>query len=116
MKTMGKLWRKTIYYLLILITIIILGAVIFSIYKSVYSLVAYGLVVLGSLFLLVSWQARVFAYRCVDCGFEFEISIWRDLISAHGVDTKGGWKYLRCPECGHWMKVRLLPKEHPHVA
>ena len=112
MKTMGYYWRKTVLYLLVFIIIIIIGAVIFSTYRSVFSLIVYGLVVLGVLFILVNWHARTFAYRCADCGFEFEISIWSDLISPHGVDKKGGWKYLRCPDCGRWMKARLLPKEH----
>lgn len=112
MKTMGYYWRKTVLYLAAFVAIIVVGAVIFSTYRSVFSLIAYGLVVLGGLFLLVNWHARTFAYRCVDCGHGFEISAWKDLASPHGVDKKGGWKYLRCPDCGRWMKARILPKEH----
>ncbi len=47
------------------------------------------------LLLLVRWHARNFAYRCPECGQEFEISVFTDFISPHGV----GKKYLKCPRC-----------------
>jgi len=111
MKTMRYYWRKTALYLGVFLTIIMVGAVIFSTYRSMLSLIVYGAIVLISLFVLVNWHARTFAYRCADCGHIFEISMWKDLISPHGIDKKGGWKYLHCPECSRWMKARLLPKE-----
>ena len=111
MKTMGDYWRKTILYLAIFVVIIVVGAVIFSTYRSVFSLIVYGMVVLGGLFLLVNWHARTFAYRCVECGNVFEITLWKDLVSPHGVGKKGGWKYLRCPSCGRRMKARVIPKD-----
>jgi DNA-directed RNA polymerase subunit RPC12/RpoP len=52
-------------------------------------------IAVGILFLLVRWHARNFAYRCPECGQEFEISTFTDFISPHG----GGKKYLRCPRC-----------------
>jgi len=111
MKTMRYFWRKTALYLGIFIIIMIVGAAIFLKHRSLLNLIVYGVLVLVCLFVMVNWHARTFAYRCADCGRAFEISIWKDLFSPHGIDTKGGWKYLRCPECGRWMKASLLPKE-----
>jgi DNA-directed RNA polymerase subunit RPC12/RpoP len=49
----------------------------------------------GGMFLLTTWHARNFAYRCPACHHEFEISVLGDLISPNV--TKG--KYLKCPGC-----------------
>jgi DNA-directed RNA polymerase subunit RPC12/RpoP len=114
MKTTGCYWRKSVLYVLAFVAVILIGAEIFSTYRSVFNLIVYGMVALGGLFLLVSWHARTFAYRCAECGHEFEIPAWKDLVSPHGVNKNGGWKYLRCPGCGHWMKARIIPKEHIH--
>jgi len=43
--------------------------------------------------------AKNTAYRCRNCGHEFEISLRTDLIRPHGIGN-GGWKYLECPQCG----------------
>jgi DNA-directed RNA polymerase subunit RPC12/RpoP len=45
---------------------------------------------------LVGWHAASSAYRCAECGTEFEISTLRDLVSPHSPTSK----YLRCPRCG----------------
>jgi len=111
MKPMGKYWGKTILYIAAFLFVVAIGVVIATIYRSLYSFIAFGIVVLGSLFLLVSWHAHTFAYRCTECGHDFEITVWKDLVSPHGVDKKGGWKYLRCPSCGRWVKARIIPKE-----
>ena len=112
MKTISYYWRKTILYVIAFVAAVLAGAAIFSAYRSVFSLIVYGMVALSGLFLLASWHARTFAYRCAECGLEYEISVWKNLVSPHGVDKKGGWKYLRCPSCGHWVKARIIPKEH----
>jgi len=111
MKPTGNYWGKNILRITAFVAVVILGAVILSANRSVFSLIVYGIVVLGGLFLLVSWHARTFAYRCVGCRHVFEIPVWKDLVSPHGVDKEGGWKYLRCPSCGRWMKARIIPKE-----
>ena len=109
---MGKYWGKTILYVAAFLLVAIIGGVIASVFRSWFSYIVFGIVVFVSLMLLVRWHTRTFAYLCAVCGHEFEISIWKDLLSPHGVDKQGGWKYLRCPSCGRWMKARLIPKAH----
>lgn len=55
--------------------------------------------------LLVRWHARTTGYRCPDCGHQFGISAWADLLSPHMLTTK----YVKCPECGRrgWMEARM---------
>jgi len=67
------------------------------------------MVVIG-LLLLVGWHARTFAYRCRNCGSEFAIRILTDLVSPHGPGRGGGWKFLRCPRCGHWTRAFVIRK------
>jgi len=110
-KPTGNYRRKNILHIAAFVAVVILGAVILSANRSVFSMIVYGIIVLGSLFLLVSGHARTFAYRCVECGHVSEISVWKDLVSPHGVDKEGGWKYLRCPSCGRRRKARIIPKE-----
>jgi DNA-directed RNA polymerase subunit RPC12/RpoP len=64
----------------------------------------------ASLLLLVLWHNRTFAYRCSNCGDEFEISALRNFLSPHGPDAEGGWKYLKCPACRAWNRARLVKK------
>ncbi len=79
MKTTSYYWRKTILYVIAFVAVLLAGAAIFAAYRSVFSLIVYGLVTLGGLFLLASWHSRTFAYRCAECGLEYEISVWRNL-------------------------------------
>jgi hypothetical protein len=99
---------KTVLYLTAFMAIIV-GAVIYPPHRNVFSLITYGLVVLGGLFVLVNWHAYIFTIRCVVSKHISEISAWKDLASPHGVNKKGGWKCLNCRDSGRWMKARILP-------
>ena len=68
------------------------------------------LLALGSLYILVRWHNQTFGYRCKNCGHEFEISTFRNFISPHGIDMLGGWKYLKCPQCGSRTRARVIRK------
>jgi len=67
-------------------------------------------IVVGGALLLIRWHARNTAYRCRDCHHEFEISVLTDATSLHGTGG-GGWKYLKCPQCGKRTRARVLRKE-----
>jgi len=57
---------------------------------------------------IVLWHARSTAYRCPECGNEFTIPTWKDLITPHSLN-----KYrLRCPRCkkNSWMLVLVRDK------
>jgi predicted nucleic-acid-binding Zn-ribbon protein len=45
--------------------------------------------------LMILIRSKHTAYLCKNCGHEFEISFWRDLISANSP----GKKLLTCPKC-----------------
>jgi len=106
-----KQQRQTVVYLVAFVASAAIGTVIFFATRSVTGLFAWVALVAGGLLLLVSWHARTFAYRCRSCGHEFEISLWTDLISPHGLSKQGGWKYLSCPACRRRTKATIVRKE-----
>ena len=57
------------------------------------------LLVIVSAILLIIYQNRNYACRCRECGHEFEVSLLTNIISPHGVDKKGGWQLVKCPNC-----------------
>lgn len=55
--------------------------------------------------IIVRWHAGVTAYRCTQCGHEFEITTMTNFLSPHLPERK----YLKCPACGKrdWMTVLM---------
>ena len=101
-------WGKAAVYLAAYIIAVGGGAFLLLPMGSVGALV-WAVVVVCGLFLLVRWHAKSTAYRCTNCGHEFEISLLTDLISPHGIGN-GGWKYLKCPQCGRRTRAVVLVK------
>ena len=99
-------WRKTFSYIAVLVAINVIGT-LFLLPALWY---IWLILIAGSLFLLVRWHAKNFAYRCLKCGHEFEISISRDFISPHGSSEGSGWKYLKCPKCHERSRATVLRK------
>lgn len=99
-------WIKTAIYLILSLAAIIIGATFLMPTYFWLWLILVG----GCLFLLVRWHARNFAYRCLKCGHEFEISAFTDFISPHGPGKRGGWKYLRCPKCHQSSRATVIRK------
>ena len=99
MKWLSRQQMKAFAYIGLYIVLISVGAFVLLAEPSPLRVVAWLVLVVGGMLLIVGWHARVVAYRCGLCGHEFTISIWRDLISPHGVTRDGGWAYLRCPHC-----------------
>ena len=100
---------RTAVYVAIYTAAISIGAFLL-IARGAAGAFAWAVIVVGGAFLLIRWYARNTAYRCRNCGHEFEISILTDAISLHG-SGGGGWKYLRCPRCGKRTKTEILRKE-----
>lgn len=99
-------WTKTIINVLIFSAVIIIGAILLlPVYWPVWFIV-----VIGGLFLLVRWHTKNFAYRCSECGHEFEISAFTNFISLQTLGKGGGWKYLKCPKCQKRAKAAVLKK------
>lgn len=72
--------------------------------------VVWVFIVSVGLYLMVRWHARSTGYRCRNCGNEFEISTFTDLVSPHGTGD-GGWTYLKCPRCEKRTRAKVLRKE-----
>ena len=66
------------------------------------------LLVSVSTILLVINQNRNYGCRCRECGHEFEISFFTNLISLHGVDKGGSWQWVRCPSCEKRAKATVI--------
>jgi DNA-directed RNA polymerase subunit RPC12/RpoP len=101
-------WKKVLAYLSLTMLMIVgsafaLASELWPAGITVWLLVP---VVGGGLFLLVRWHARVTAYRCGNCGNEFEISTLADFLSPHLPQKK----FLKCPGCGHRSWATVLMK------
>ena len=105
-KSRRKDWLKTLIYIALYLTILV--------FSAFYLLLSYWYIfmvlVVGGLIIFVSWHKKATAYHCSKCGYEFEISIFSDFSSPHGVDRKGAWKYLKCPNCSIRSRMEILVK------
>jgi DNA-directed RNA polymerase subunit RPC12/RpoP len=105
-------WYKTLVFIAVYLSVLAL--------TSVYLLISYWYVwlvlVAAGLILLVFWDANATAYHCPKCGYEFEISALADFLSPHGLTKKGGWKYLKCPNCHHRSRMEILVKKKGKLA
>ena len=99
-------WVKTFVYIAAFVAVLIVGSVLLL--PSYWYL--WLILVVGGLFLLVQWHAKNFAYRCPECGHEFEISTFTDFISPQGVSKSGSWKYLKCPNCHKRSRAMVIKK------
>jgi DNA-directed RNA polymerase subunit RPC12/RpoP len=102
---------KALLYVAAFVAVVVIGGALLLGTRSVVGLAAWVILVIGGLLLLVGWHARAFAYQCRNCGHEFAISLWMDLISPQWPGKEGGWKYLRCPQCGRRSWAMVIPKE-----
>ncbi len=97
---------RTIIYITVYFAIVIIGA-FFLLLTYWYIWLILDLV---GLFLLIRWHTRNFAYHCPRCGYEFEISVFTNFLSPHGVSKSGGWKYLKCPKCHETSRTTIMKK------
>lgn len=106
----GKDWLQVFWRLALFVAVIVFGAIVIP---PNLQYIWGGIFILG-LFLLVRWHNNSFAYRCANCGHEFEISILKNFISPHGPGFSNsgirGWKLLRCPECKKFSRATVISK------
>jgi len=95
-------WIRIIVYIAVFVGVITIGA-IFLLPTYFY---IWLILVIGGLLLFVRWHVKNFAYRCLRCGHEFEISIFIYFISPHGP----GWKYLKCPKCHERSRATMIKR------
>ena len=65
-------------------------------------------IVFGGMILIINWHTRSYAYRCRNCGNEFEISFLANLIAPHGLDKEGAWSWLKCSNCHGRHKATVI--------
>ena len=71
-------WAKTVIYLVLYIGAISAGAFLL-LPRGSWGAEGWALLVVVGLVLLVRWHSRMTAYRCANCGNEFEISFLTDI-------------------------------------
>lgn len=57
-------------------------------------------------FVVQNWILRYFEYQCGKCEEKFTLPILKAILSVHFM----GRKYVKCPKCGKWGWVSLVPK------
>jgi DNA-directed RNA polymerase subunit RPC12/RpoP len=82
----------TTFALILFILIIIFGSFFIA---PIIGRITFYLTIFLLLALLIFLRSKHTAYLCKNCDHEFEISFWRDLISANSP----GKKLLKCPKC-----------------
>lgn len=68
------------------------------------------ILIFGCRLVMVRWHTRTFGYLCANCEEGFEAPFWKDFIIPQGLNRKGGWKYLKCPNCGQRTTAREMVK------
>ena len=103
-------WERTALYLAIGMLLIVTGAIfLFAINRVIGAILWFAFIAVVLAF-LVSWHTRQYAYRCKQCGEEFEISRLTNFVSPQGITKDGAWKYLRCPRCDRHERAEVLKK------
>ena len=96
--------KKSAIVLIPFIATIVITAIILTPFSWPVGFLIWIVLVMGMLLLLVRWHARNTIYHCPNCGNNFEISAFEDLVSPHGT-ANGSWTYLRCPRCQRMIKA-----------
>ena len=93
--------EPTLKYRVLTVSIIILLSILISLGSFFIApqvgYILFFLIIIGLIALLIFLHVKKTAYRCGSCGHEFEITFWKDLITAHSP----GKKLLTCPQCSH---------------
>lgn len=99
-----KDWIIGIGLIILYLLVIVIGALVLIPDHWIWWL----LMVLAGTLLLALNQQRNYAFRCRECGHEFELNFLSNLISPHGVDKKGSWLWVKCPSCKKRGKVSVI--------
>ena len=103
-------WERTALYLACGMLLLVTGAIfLFAINRIIGAILWFALVGVV-LAILVSWHTKTYAYKCKQCGEEFEISPLTNFVSPQGFGKNGAWKYLKCPRCDKHEHAEVLKK------
>jgi DNA-directed RNA polymerase subunit RPC12/RpoP len=102
----------------VLTTLVLISFILFVILGSfflapVIGYIPFYLTIFILFALLIFLRSKHTAYLCKNCDHEFEISFWKDLISAN---VPLGKKLLKCPKCGFKDVQNFLVKKRSNKA
>ncbi|MGA7075544.1 MAG: hypothetical protein WBZ42_03220 [Halobacteriota archaeon] len=106
----GSDWERTALYLAVGMLLIVTGAIFLFAINRVIGAILWFVLIGVVLTFLVSWHTKTYAYRCKQCGEQFEISPVTNFVSPQGVGKNGAWKYLKCPRCNKHERAEVLKK------
>jgi len=106
----GSEWERTALYLAVGMLLIVTGAIFLFAINRVIGAILWFVLIGVVLTFLVSWHTKTYAYRCKQCGEQFEISPVMNFVSPQGVGKEGAWKYLKCPRCNKHERAEVLKK------
>lgn len=102
-KITKKELAKTIVCIILVFMVVIIGPLIFL---PDYGYIGAGLQLIG-IYAFLKWHTKNYAYLCPNCGYVFQISIIRFLISQHTGLTSC---ILKCPRCKQLSDAMVVKK------
>jgi hypothetical protein len=111
-ETSGRDWRRTLPYVALFIASVIVAVTVIEPRRGA---VAAVLLVTVTLWVLVAWHNRAYAYRCANCRRVFQVPALVNFLSFQGIarrpdGTYRGWKSLTCPYCHQRTKATVVRK------
>jgi hypothetical protein len=111
-ETRGREWGRTLLFVGLFLCSVVVA---FTVIEPRRGALAAVLVVLVSLWTLVAWHNRAYAYRCANCRRIFQVPTLVNFLSFQGIGrrpdgTYRGWKSLTCPYCHQRTKATVVRK------
>lgn len=111
-ETSGRDWRRTLLYVVLFLGSVVVALTFIEPRRGPVPAV---LLVLVSLWTLVAWHNKAYAYRCANCRRVFQVPTIVNFLSFQGVGrrpdgTYRGWKALTCPYCHQRTKATVVSK------
>jgi hypothetical protein len=107
--------RRTLLYIAILVCSVIVAVTVIAPLRGP---IAAALLVLVTLWMLVAWHNKGYAYRCANCRRVFQVPTFVNFLTFQGVarrpdGTYRGYKVLTCPYCHERTKATIVRKVEP---
>lgn len=107
--------RRTLLYIAILVCSVVVAVTVIAPLRGP---IAAALLVLVTLWTLVAWHNKGFAYRCANCRRVFQVPTFVNFLTFQGVarrpdGTYHGYKSLTCPYCRERTRATIVRKVEP---
>jgi disulfide bond formation protein DsbB len=103
-------WERTALYLAGGMLLIMTAAIFLFTFNRIIGAIIWFALIGVVLTILVSWHTKMYAYKCKQCGEQFEISPVTNFVSPQGFGKNGAWKYLKCPRCNKHERAEVFKK------